>query len=137
MNDEIREALEALVLEDLKAISQDKQIGSEERGNAVKDVEKLYKLYLDDYKMSCEDADSRDRMEAEKQQREFDNEYKRVQAWWDNIDRRVKWGLEAAGITLPVIFSWFWMKRGFKFETDGTFTSDTFRWLRQKFFRIK
>ena len=48
-------------------------------------------------------------------------------------DRYIKWGLEAAGIVLPLIFYAAWMRRGFKFEETGTYTSATFRGLFNRF----
>ena len=48
-------------------------------------------------------------------------------------DRYFRLGVEAAGIILPLIFYGIWLKRGFKFEETGTFTSTTFRSLFNKF----
>jgi len=53
------------------------------------------------------------------------------------IDRSITIGLELIGITLPLIFYNRWMKMGFQFERDGTFTSTTFRNLFSKFRPIK
>lgn len=47
--------------------------------------------------------------------------------------RMIEYGLEASSIVLPLIFYGRWMKRGFKFEETGSFTSTTFRGLFQKF----
>lgn len=49
------------------------------------------------------------------------------------IERYVKLGAEIAGIVLPLVFYGYWMKRGFEFEKDGTFTSDTFKGLFRRF----
>lgn len=47
--------------------------------------------------------------------------------------RYIKIGLEAAGIVLPLLFYGWWMKKGFQFEKEGTFTSVTFRNLFNRF----
>lgn len=51
----------------------------------------------------------------------------------DRLTDKLKLGLEAAGIVLPLIFYAYWMKKGFEFEKDGTFTSTTFRGLFNRF----
>ena len=48
-------------------------------------------------------------------------------------DRFLRVGVEAAGIILPLIFYGIWLRRGFKFEETGTFTSTTFRNLFNRF----
>lgn len=42
-------------------------------------------------------------------------------------------GVECVGIVSPMIFYGVWMKRGFKFEETGTYTSKTFMNLIGKF----
>ena len=51
-------------------------------------------------------------------------------------DRFIKIGLEVLGIGAPLVFCGRWMKKGFQFEKEGTFTSDTFKWL-VRLFRIR
>ena len=48
-------------------------------------------------------------------------------------DRYFKLGIAAAEIVLPLIFYATWMRKGFKFEETGTFTSTTFRGLFNRF----
>ena len=48
-------------------------------------------------------------------------------------DRYFRLGVEAAGIILPLIFYGIWLRKGFKFEETGTFTSTTFRNLFNRF----
>lgn len=45
----------------------------------------------------------------------------------------MKLGLDGAAIILPLVFYGVWMKRGFEFEKEGTFTSSTFRGLFNRF----
>ena len=48
-------------------------------------------------------------------------------------DRYFKLGIAAAEIVLPLVFYATWMRKGFKFEETGTFTSTTFRGLFNRF----
>lgn len=48
-------------------------------------------------------------------------------------DRYFKLAADAANLIVPLIFYGVWMKRGFKFEETGTFTSTTFRGLFNRF----
>ncbi len=82
--------------------------GSEEKSTAIEDLAKLYRL----------------RIEETKNEKEFDEKVK---------DRYFRLGVEAAAIILPLIFYGIWMRRGFKFEETGTFTSTTFRGLFNRF----
>lgn len=48
-------------------------------------------------------------------------------------ERYFKLGIETASIVIPMMFYAAWMKRGFKFEETGTYTSTTFRGLFNRF----
>ena len=69
--------------------------------------------------------------DADYQKRE--EQLKRDQMADQTIDRYVRLGAEIAGIVLPLMFYAHWMKKGFKFEETGTFTSTTFRGLFNRF----
>lgn len=90
--------------------------GSEEKARAIDGLTKLYKLKIEEAK---NDIDSEARKEDEIVQTK---------------DRYIRYGISAAEIILPIMFYSTWMKRGFKFEETGTFTSSTFRGL-TKFFK--
>lgn len=49
------------------------------------------------------------------------------------LETGAKLVLEGVGIGAPLIFYNVWMKRGFQFEETGTFTSQTFKGLINKF----
>ena len=66
-------------------------------------------------------------------QRITENSLKEQQLTEQTKERYFRFGAEAAGIILPLIFYATWMRKGFKFEESGTFTSTTFRGLFQKF----
>ncbi len=122
---ELKEALEREILQELDDISRF-ETGSEEKSKAISDLAKLYNLNLDhDGRILEENRDS------------FDESYKEEQmdaeAHHQKIDRWVRIGIAGAELVIPLIFSGIWMKRGFKFEETGTYTSNTFKWLFGKF----
>ena len=51
----------------------------------------------------------------------------------EQTDRIINIGLNAVSIIGPIVLYNIWMKRGFEFEKEGTFTSGTFRNLINKF----
>ena len=93
--------------------------GSKEKDMAVDTLTKLYKLKIEESKM-----------ENEEDARIFDGISKS-----EEKAERIKdqYGLEAAGLVLPLLFYATWMKKGFKFEKTGTFVSTTFRNLFSRF----
>ncbi len=122
---ELKVVLENEILNEFKRISQ-LESGSEQRSKAIADLVKLYNLSLDhDGKILEENRDSFDESYKEEQ---MDAERKH-----QKIDRWVRIGIAGAELILPLIFSGIWMRRGFEFEKDGTYTSNTFRWLFGKF----
>lgn len=100
--------------------------GSEGRKEAVNELEKLYKLKLEETKTNLE-------FEEKWHRRVMDSEAFEEQVKARKIDNI----LRAAGIGLPIGVSLIFTVWGFKFEEEGTFTSDTFKWLRQKFVGAK
>lgn len=55
------------------------------------------------------------------------------QAKENMIDRCLRTGVAVAELVLPLAFYRTWMKRGFEFETTGSFTSTTFKNLLNRF----
>ena len=93
--------------------------GSKEYMDTVEAIEKLYKTRMDEIKLD----------------RDFENDYlyKQHEAEEQIKDRHVKIAMGTAELLVPLIFYAIWMKKGFKFEETGTFTSSTFRGLFSKF----
>lgn len=87
------------------------QPGSEEHLRAVESLAKLYELKI------SEEEKSNDKEKLDK----------------DSKGKLIQYGIDVAGIVLPLAFYGIWMKRGLKFEQTGTFTSTTFKGLFQKF----
>ena len=91
------------------------EYGSEEHTEAVENLTKLYKLKIEDSKTSKEEQS------------------RQIQMSEQRIDRYVRIGIAAAELLVPIVFYNIWMKRGFKFEESGSFTSTTFRGLINRF----
>lgn len=100
--------------------------GSQEHTTAVDSLTKLYKLKLEEDKNTYERLDKIEN-------REIDQESKTAQMGESVKDRYFRFGMAAAELVLPLVFYGIWMRRGFKFEQDGTFTSQTFRGLFSRF----
>lgn len=107
MNDQIKELLEAEVQASIYDLG-NLPAGSKERTAAVEDLVKIYNLMIED------EAELKEKQEQAK-------------------DRYFKLGIEAGSIILPMIFYAIWMRKGFKFEETGTYTSTTFRGLFSRF----
>ena len=100
--------------------------GSQEHSAAVESLAKLYKLKLEEDKTSMEYLEKTDMHESDKG-------FKVAQLEESIKDRYFRLGIAAAELVLPLMFYGIWMKRGFAFEKDGTFTSQTFRGLFSRF----
>lgn len=118
MGEEIKTLLEEEIrteIENLSSLS----AGSEEHTKAVDNLAKLYRLKLDEDKTSMEYLEK--------------SESKTTQIEENVKDRYVRIGIAAAELVLPLMFYAVWMRRGFKFEENGTYTSTTFRGLFNRF----
>ena len=118
MDEEIRDLLGEVIKTEIRNLST-LDAGSKEKSIAIEDLAKLYKLRWD-FNEKYESRDS-------------DMQFKKNQLEEQVKDRYFRLGVEAAGIILPLIFYGIWMRKGFKFEETGTFTSTTFRGLFNRF----
>lgn len=118
MGEENRSLLEEEIKAEIKRLGS-LESGSQEHTTAVDSLTKLYKLKLEEDKNAYE--------------REIDQESKTAQMAESVKDRYFRFGMAAAELVLPLMFYGVWMRRGFKFEQDGTFTSQTFRGLFSRF----
>lgn len=125
--------------------------GSEKHTSSVENLSKLYRLMIEETKNDydyddkfrrCSKEDERyDRdislrekqLENDREYHEQDDKFRKSQMSEQKKDRYFRLGIEAAGIILPLMFYASWMRRGFKFEETGSFTSTTFKNLFQKF----
>lgn len=139
MDEQIRQALADEILSQLNNLST-LDLGSKEQQTAVENVTKLYRLGLEDVKVDTDYDDKvrRREMDEQHEQNELDKQTREEQFKKDQLaeqikDRYFKLGIGVAEIVLPLIFYATWMKRGFKFEETGTYTSTTFRGLFNRF----
>ncbi len=139
MNEEIRQALADEILDQFGNLK-NLEPGSKEQQTAVENITKLYRLGLEDVKADTDYDEKlyRRDVDAQHEQYELDRQtreelFKRDQLAEQIKDRYFKLGIEVAGIVLPLIFYAAWMKKGFKFEETGIYTSTTFRGLFSRF----
>lgn len=125
MNEEIRDLLGEEIKTEIRNLST-LEAGSKEKSTAIEDLAKLYRLRIEETR---NEWDFNEKYES----RDSDIQFKKDQLEEQVKDRYFKLGLEAAGIILPMIFYAAWMKRGFRFEETGTYTSTTFRGLFNRF----
>ena len=125
MDEEIRKLLEEEIKTEIRDLST-LEPGSKEKSTAIEDLAKLYKLRIEETKNEWDFSEKYDA-------REGDIQLKKDQLEEQVKDRYFRLGVEAASIILPLIFYAIWMKRGFKFEETGTYTSTTFRSLFNRF----
>lgn len=150
MSENIKELLNEEIAAEIQAISS-LDSGSEEKSKAIEDLAKLYRLRIEETKseLDAEDKRSRRTLESEVNVRENeikksqldeqikadvqDEQYKRSQLDEQVKDRYFKLGIAAAELLIPIMFYGIWMRKGFKFEETGTYTSTTFRGLFNRF----
>ena len=109
------------------------QPGSKEKTTAIDDLVKLYRLKIEETKNELDFKEKYDRRMMENSQHDSDVALSRDQLSDQVTDRYFKVGIAAAEIIIPLIFYAIWMRRGFKFEETGTYTSTTFRGLFNRF----
>ena len=125
--------------------------GSKEKQLAIDDLNTLYRLKIDETRMGLEFEEKKERREmentlqsdeliikekqlaAENDARSCEEQFKAEQVKEQVKDRYFKAGIAAAEIIIPIVFYSVWLKKGFKFEEKGIFTSTTFRSLWSKF----
>lgn len=123
------EEIKVMLGEEIKAELSDLsslETGSKEKSEAIDDLVKLYKLKIEESKAEMDYLKEID-------EHERSDQTKREQLSEQVKDRYFKLGIAAAELVLPLMFYAVWMKRGFQFEKDGTYTSTTFRGLFNRF----
>lgn len=99
------------------------EYGSEKQAQVVDNVTKLYKLALEEERLDNDYEENMDKAYAE-------SEHKKVEFEEQKKERKLKLVLGVLGPCVSIgtlIFDAVWMKRGFKFEESGIYTSDTFK----------
>ena len=139
MND-IKELLDERIKKEIEGLSS-LEIASQEKGAAIQDLVNLYKLRIEESKNEMDAKEKHDacimELDEKKALRFMEHEQemlsKKALLEEQTKDRYVKIGIASAEIGLPLAFYAVWMKRGFKFEETGTFTSTVFKGLFSRF----
>lgn len=128
----IKELLSEEIAEEIQALST-LEAGSKEKSTAIDDLTKLYKLRIEENKSEWEADEKYNRRVMEDEANTRDDELKQTQIAEQVKDRYFRLGIAAAELMIPLMFYGIWMKKGFKFEETGTYTSTTFRGLFNRF----
>ncbi len=129
---DVKELLEKEIATEIQSLSK-LEAGSEKKSSAVDDLAKLYRLRIDENKSNWDADEKYGRREMEGEANDKDNQMKQKQLEEQVKDRYFKAGIAAAELMLPLIFYGIWMRKGFKFEESGTYTSKTFTGLINRF----
>lgn len=125
MNDEIKEMLDENLKANLETLS-NLDVESEEYKKVAESLTVLYKLKLEDDKVKNELIDKT-------LNREREEKYKKKQLIFNCVEQGVKVGIVVIEVAVPIAFYTVWMRAGFEFEKENTFTSQTFRNLFARF----
>lgn len=132
MEENIKDLLNEEISQGIQALS-GLSAGSKEKSTAIDDLTKLYKLRIEESKSEWDYDEKYNRRVMEDEASARDEEMKRTQLAEQIKDRYFKLGIAAAELMIPLMFYGIWMRRGFKFEETGTYTSTTFRGLFNRF----
>ena len=132
MAEEIKELLDREIADEIRKLSSLSD-GSKEKSEAIEDLTKLYRLKIDESKMELDVDEKYSRREMEKETNAKDEEFRNIQLNEQVKDRYFRVGIAAAELIIPLIFYGIWMRKGFKFEETGAFTSTTFKGLFNRF----
>lgn len=132
MAEEIKELLDKEIADEIRKLSSLSD-GSKEKSEAIEDLTKLYRLKIDESKMEWDVDEKYSRREMEKETSAKDDEFRNIQLNEQVKDRYFRVGIAAAELIIPLIFYGIWMRKGFKFEETGAFTSTTFKGLFNRF----
>ena len=121
MNKEIIELMEREIITLIKELSMH-QPGTKEFDDITKAIDALYATLNKEKSLMLEEVKIENDLEL---QQNVNKDNKLLTA--------VKYGIDIAGIILPLAFYGVWMNRGLEFEKEGSFTSATFKGLLGKF----
>ncbi len=135
MKESVKELLDEVIEEEIQTISS-LQSGTEEKSKAIEDLTKLYRLRIEETKNEanvCENELKQSQLDEQIKADVQEEKFKQAQLDESVKDRYFKVGIAAAELIIPLIFYGIWMRKGFKFEENGTYTSTTFRGLFNRF----
>ena len=128
MNKEIIELMEREIITLIKELSMH-QPGTKEFDDITKAIDALYATLNKEKSLMLEEVKMENDVESKFRDLELQQNINK-----DNkLLTAVKYGIDIAGIVLPLAFYGVWMNRGLEFEKEGSFTSATFKGLLGKF----
>ena len=128
MNKEIIELMEREIITLIKELSMH-QPGTNEFDDITKAIDALYATLNKEKSLMLEEV----KIENENRNKIVDLELQQNVNKDNKLLTAVKYGIDIAGIVLPLAFYGVWMNRGLEFEKEGSFTSATFKGLFGKF----
>lgn len=139
MDEEIKNLLDEEIKSQINTIS-GMDVGDENYSKAVDSLVKLHKLRIEEtksitdsenlaYKRETDEEERKYKRETDEETCKLNEEIRQEQLLEQRKDRYIRIGLDVAGLLVPIMFYSAWMRKGFQFEKDGTFTSTTFRGL--------
>ena len=139
MDEEIKDLLDEEIKSQINTISS-MNVEDVNYSKAVDSLVKLHKLRIEETKTITDLADRTYKRETDEEERkykrendektcELSEEIRQEQLLEQKKERYIRIGLDVAGLLVPIMFYSAWMRKGFKFEETGTFTSTTFRGL--------
>ena len=128
MNKEIIELMEREIVTLIKELSMH-QPGTKEFDDITKAIDALYATLNKEKTLMLEEV----KIENENRNKIVDLELQQNVNKDNKLLTAVKYGIDIAGIVLPLAFYGVWMNRGLEFEKEGSFTSATFKGLFGKF----
>ena len=128
MNKEIIELMEREIITLIKELSMH-QPGTKEFDDITKAIDALYATLNKEKTLMLEEV----KIENENRNKIIDLELQGIVNKDNKLLTAVKYGIDIAGIVLPLAFYGVWMNRGLEFEKEGSFTSATFKGLFGKF----
>lgn len=124
--DELLDQLDEEIAKELQDLNS-LESGSKEKLEATKSVAELMKVRTEAAKAAADAAEKEERCEMDNANRDREEDFRQRQLRDQAVDRYVRIGIAAVELVLPLIFYGRWMKKGFKFEESGSFTSTTFK----------
>lgn len=106
---------------------------SKERSAEIENACKMYRVLIEDNKTNWETSEKESARLASDERLSEELAFKKEQANEEKKHTWIKHGIEIFGISLPVVFYGFWMRRGFEFERNGYISSSVFKGLISKF----
>jgi hypothetical protein len=135
MEEDIRD-IRALLNEEIASeiqIVSNLMLGSKEHTAAVGDLAKLYQLRIDESKNEWDADEKHNQRIMEDETNARDEAFRQTQIAEQIKDRYFRVGIATAELIVPLIFYGIWMRKGFKFEETGAYTSTTFKGLFNRF----